>query len=54
MDGDGKIDFLEFVTFIMESSMSAKPKKSGPENFTDAFIVFDSDRDGLISASDLR
>ena len=50
VDGDGKIDFVEFVTFIMESS----GKIENSASFSEAVAVFDTDRDGLISSDDLR
>ena len=64
-DGNGQVDFLEFVTFMIEGQAVIKEEKadaSVPENeytstddiCTAAFSIFDADKDGLISPSDLR
>ena len=49
-DGDGTIDFTEFLTM-----MARKMKESNSESdIKEAFKVFDKDGDGLISAAELR
>ena len=48
MDGNGEIDFPEFL------NMMAKKTKEDPEEIKEAFEVFDKDRDGFISASELQ
>ena len=64
-DGNGQVDFLEFVTFMIDGQAVIKDEKadaSAPEYestssddiCTAAFSIFDADKDGLISPSDLR
>lgn len=49
-DGNGKIDFSEFLTM-----MARKMKESDVEaEYKDAFAVFDKDGDGFISAQELK
>lgn len=49
-DGNGKIDFSEFLTM-----MARKMKESDVEaEYKDAFAVFDKDSDGFISAQELK
>ena len=49
-DGNGLIDFPEFLT-LMSQKMTATAVE---EEIKEAFRVFDMDRNGLISASELR
>lgn len=64
-DGNGQVDFLEFVTFMIDgqavTSNDQKELNSNPsvnessdDVCTAAFSIFDADKDGLISPSDLR
>ena len=64
-DGNGQVDFLEFVTFMIDgqavTSSDQKQIHSNPsvnessdDVCTAAFSIFDADKDGLISPSDLR
>lgn len=64
-DGNGQVDFLEFVTFMIDgqavTSSDQKEIHSNPsvnessdDVCTAAFSIFDADKDGLISPSDLR
>ena len=50
VDGNGTIDFPEFIT------MMAKKSKDGnsEEEILDAFKVFDTDGNGFISAAELK
>ncbi|KAJ2322903.1 hypothetical protein IWW51_004009 [Coemansia sp. RSA 2702] len=50
-NGDGKIDFSEFIAMMARQPMSAE----GPESeIMEAFRVFDKNGDGVISAQELR
>ncbi|KAI0748708.1 hypothetical protein C8Q80DRAFT_1121064 [Daedaleopsis nitida] len=51
-DGDGTIDFPEFMT-MMAPKTPVTPATDN-EEFTEAFKLFDEDRNGYISAADLR
>ena len=64
-DGNGQVDFLEFVTFMIDGQAVIKSEKadassseyestSSDDICTAAFSIFDADKDGLISPSDLR
>ena len=59
-DGNGQVDFLEFVTFMIDGQSVTSVKKaeteigSNDDVCTAAFSIFDADKDGLISPSDLR
>ena len=46
LNGDGEIDFEEFY--------AAVKKESTPEGIEEAFIHFDKNKDGFISAEELR
>ena len=59
-----KVDFLEFVTFMIDGQAvtsnqkeihsSSTVNESSDDVCTAAFSIFDADKDGLISPSDLR
>jgi calmodulin len=49
-DGNGKIDFQEFVLMMCKQG----PESEAEEEVINAFRVFDNDNDGVISASELR
>ena len=63
-DGNGQVDFLEFVTFMIDGQAVTSDQKvhtnssdqyeSSDDVCTAAFSIFDADKDGLISPSDLR
>ena len=63
-DGNGQVDFLEFVTFMIDGQAvtsnqkeihsSSTVNESSDDVCTAAFSIFDADKDGLISPSDLR
>jgi len=49
-DGDGAIDFPEFLTMMLRKMNEGDPEKE----LRDVFMVFDKDQSGTISAEELR
>ena len=49
-DGDGAIDFPEFLTMMLRKMNEGDPEKE----LRDVFMVFDKDQSGTISADELR
>ncbi|KAL2507368.1 Calmodulin-7 [Forsythia ovata] len=49
-DGNGKIDFLEFLNLMVQM----KTDTDSEEELKEAFRVFDTDQDGFISAAELH
>ena len=49
-DGDGAIDFAEFLTMMLRKMNEGDPEKE----LRDVFTVFDKDRSGTISAEELK
>jgi len=49
-DGDGAIDFPEFLTMMLRKMNEGDPEKE----LRDVFMVFDKDKSGTISADELR
>lgn len=43
-DGDGRVDLDEFLVAVL----------SGDDDLMDAFLIFDANKDGLISAKELQ
>lgn len=59
MDGDGEIDLQEFIKLNVEcldmkASAGGEKDHSDIESLWSAFCVFDSDKDGFISAAELH
>ncbi|XP_078488474.1 calmodulin-like [Ciona intestinalis] len=52
VDGNGKIDFKEFVR-MMELKTNERPEQAEDEELREAFKVFDRDGNGLISRAEL-
>lgn len=50
VDGNGTIDFPEFITMIAKKSKDGNSE----EEIVDAFKVFDTDGNGFISAAELK
>ena len=50
MHNDGVINFDEFLNFMAQKLKDSEAK----EELNDAFDLFDHDRDGLISATEMR
>eukprot|EP00005_Dracoamoeba_jomungandri_P001875 CAMPEP_0174257642 /NCGR_PEP_ID=MMETSP0439-20130205/6752_1 /TAXON_ID=0 /ORGANISM="Stereomyxa ramosa, Strain Chinc5" /LENGTH=148 /DNA_ID=CAMNT_0015340815 /DNA_START=80 /DNA_END=526 /DNA_ORIENTATION=- len=50
VDGDGKIDFAEFLTMMARKMQDSE----GENEIREAFKVFDKDGSGFISAAELR
>ncbi|KAL3846942.1 hypothetical protein ACJMK2_017882 [Sinanodonta woodiana] len=50
VDGNGRIDFNEFVTMMVANMKDL----SGEEGLREAFRMFDKDRNGFISSAELR
>ena len=49
-DGDGEIDFAEFLTMMLRQMNDGDPEKE----LRDVFAVFDKDQSGTISAGELK
>ena len=49
-DGDGAIDFPEFLTMMLRKMNEGDPEKE----LRDVFMVFDKDKSGTISAEELK
>ena len=49
-DGNGEIDFPEFLTMMLRKMNEGNPEKE----LMDVFMVFDKDGSGTISAEELR
>ena len=50
MDGNGSINFTEFLKLIKDQSVDPE----GEQDMLEAFLVFDTERQGYISADVLR
>ncbi|KAL3846703.1 hypothetical protein ACJMK2_017671 [Sinanodonta woodiana] len=50
VDGNGRIDFNEFVTMMVANMKDL----NGEEGLREAFRMFDKDRNGFISSAELR
>ncbi|KDP33161.1 hypothetical protein JCGZ_13426 [Jatropha curcas] len=53
-DGDGYIDLDEFVDFIQRGGTDGTTQSGGNKELKDAFDLYDIDKNGLISASELH
>ncbi|WCJ25245.1 Calcium-binding EF-hand family protein [Euphorbia peplus] len=53
-DGDGYIDLDEFVEFIQGFEGGSDTKTGGNKELKDAFDLYDIDKNGLISATELH
>ena len=53
MDGNGTIDFEEFVAMMPQAARNARDENAEEEMY-EAFQIFDADGNGNISADELR
>ncbi|XP_039056551.1 probable calcium-binding protein CML23 [Hibiscus syriacus] len=53
-DGDGYIDLDEFMHAVVNDTGDDGATNGGEDYLMDAFLIFDSDKNGLISAKELR
>jgi calmodulin len=54
-DGDGRIDFSEFVTMMMANNKPEKPQEDHANSeLTETFRIFDRNGDGKISRAELK
>ncbi|MED6145371.1 hypothetical protein PIB30_024573 [Stylosanthes scabra] len=53
-NGDGYVDFDEFMVVMNKNEENDNNSNEENESLMDAFLVFDTDKNGLISAKDLN
>lgn len=53
-DGDGFVDLDEFLDVVINNTGSTYAGKEDHDHLMDAFLVFDTDKNGKISAKELR
>jgi calmodulin len=54
VDGNGTIDFVEFIQMMPAASKNERDGENAEEEMIEAFKVFDSDGNGMISSDELR
>ncbi|RUS31974.1 calmodulin 1 [Jimgerdemannia flammicorona] len=53
-DGDGRIDFSEFLTLMSRYVHTSSLKETEEDDLREAFKVFDTDSNGLINSAELH